>query len=282
MTNVDRFIVACRRRNLSPGTIATRVHNLALFDAWAPRGIDRATAEDIEAFLDARRWHGKPIAPKTRYVWISHLASYYSWCVRRGLLSDDPTAMIDRPELEPSLPRPIDDDDLAAALASAGRQMHLWLLLAALGGLRIAEIAGLRAECIRGGSMRVIGKGRKERVVPAHPTLSAALDDWRGPRLGRMFLRPHGGAYSPAFASREVSLFFNGLGMPWTAHNLRHWFGTKTLESCGDLRVVQELMGHANPATTAIYTRVSIERSSVVVGGLVLPRVASAGASPAA
>lgn len=247
------------RRGLAESTIQRRCEALRLFEAHVG-DLRRATPEDIDAFLDARHGRHGRLAKRTRYCWISHLANFYAWAVDRELVDRDPTLRVDRPRLDRLLPHPISEGDLAMALEAAGTAMRAWLVLMAYGGLRVAEVAGLTADNILPdyGAIRVLGKGSKERVVPLHPLCVEALAVAGVPRSGFVFRRPRGGRWSPAAMSREVALFFQALGMTWTAHSLRHRFGSRLLDACGNLRTVQELMGHASPATTATYTQYNI------------------------
>lgn len=268
---VTTYLDACRRRNLAAGTIEKRRMVLTLLRAAvAPmRPID-ATTTQLEAFVDGRSWHGKPVSATTRYNYVSHLSAFYTWCVRKGHLAADPTASIDRPHIPSRLPRPIDDTDLSVALASADPLMVAWLQLGTLAGLRISEIAALRAENIVSGQLYVVGKGEKERVVPVHADLAATLASFSRTR-GPLFTRPMGGVWTPPQASRHVAEFFTDLSMPWRAHSLRHWFATHALDGGADLRTVQELLGHSSPTTTAIYTKVSSRAKLAAVDRIVLP-----------
>lgn len=253
------------RRHLAQGTIRRRqlVIRSVMREVGDPRDI---TADDLERWLDQRR-----LGPRARYGWISHLAAFYRWAQSRGHLAGDPTSQMIRPKLDRLLPRPIADDDLALALELAPTaEMRAWLTLMAYGGLRCMEVAGLdRANVIEShGVLRVLGKGRRERVVPMHPLVVEALHAHGLPRVGPVFRRPHGSPWPAAKVSRRVSLFFASIGVDATAHQLRHWFGTKVQSSCGDLRVTQELMGHATPSTTAGYAAFSDSAAASAVRAL--------------
>lgn len=103
----------------------------------------------------------------------------------------------------------------------------------------------------------MFGKGSKERIVPIHPLVTDTLHDWRIPKRGPVFTRPRGGPWLSRVLSREVGMFFEGLGIDAHFHMCRHRFGTMTYEACKDIRVVQELMGHESPDTTARYAAYS-------------------------
>jgi integrase/recombinase XerC len=236
------------------------------FGRWLdPRSFTAACEEDVQRFLDERR-----ISARTRYAYLSNLHCFYQCAIRCGLAVSDPTFTILRPKLPRYLPRPIGDGDLQVALATAGTVMRAWIVLGAYGGLRCAEIAKLqRGDVIEGERLlRIHGKGDKERFVPMHPEVEMALRVAGMPRSGPVFRRPRGGPFPPAMVSREISLFLRSVGIDATAHQLRHWFGTKTYQACRDIRVVQELLGHASPTTTAIYTAFSRDDAAAAVMAL--------------
>jgi len=260
------YLTSLRRRDLAPGTIQHRRNILLRLTQWmAPRTILDATTDDLERFLDRR-----PIGSRTRYCYISHLSAFYDWCVLQDLIATDPTTRIERPKLRQTLPRPISDGDLIVALQAPDHMMATWFHLAAYNGLRCAEIATLEGPDIDPSSMtlRVVGKGRKDRIVPMHPKVLMALQSWGIPRTGPVFRRPCGAHINGRRVSQQSSAYLAGLGINATMHQLRHWFGTKALEACGNLRAVQELLGHSSPATTAIYTKVAVTRLRSVVDAL--------------
>lgn len=262
MHEVAEFTRYMRRRDLAPATVYKRRRYLFAFAEWLDRPLFDATPDDIDRFLDSRH-----IGPRTRYCWLSHLHAFYAWAVDHDLTLTDPTVKLDRPKLRPLYPRPIAEADLDMAISHADRTMSAWLHLGAYAGLRCAEMAGLDATDVLESEMtlHVVGKGGKERLVPAHPRVLIALRSAGLPRSGPVFRRPRGGVWSPAAVSREIGAYFESLGIRGTAHQLRHRFATKALDATGDLRAVQELLGHANPQTTAIYTKVAVGRLRCVV-----------------
>jgi integrase/recombinase XerC len=244
---ITDYLRDLRRANLSRATVVRRRSCIFTLQRWLdPRSLGDATSDDLDRMLDERR-----VSPRTRYHWISHLHCFYAWGVARGHLPADPTATMIRPRLPKLLPRPIADADLEMALLCAQPTMRSWLCLAAFGGLRCAEIAGLDAADILPavGLIRVYGKGDKERMVPLHEHVACSL---RGAGVAK-----HGPLWTPvptpARLSQQANQFLSGLGIDDTMHSLRHWFGTKLYASSGDLRLTQELMGHASPTTTAQY-----------------------------
>lgn len=274
MSAIVDYETHLRRRNLSTATIRRRVPLLRAFDNWLDTPILEATTEAIESFLDSRRRAG----PRSRYHYISDFSCFYEWAVERELVEKNPAALIHRPKLARLLPRPISEADLEVALATARREMFVWLVLGAFAGLRVMEIAGLNTDDVDSdaGVLRIMGKGGKERLVDMHPLVEDALLAHGLPRRGAVFLRPRGGRWQPEGITIEISAFFDDLGMPWTAHNLRHRFATK-INQVGGLRVTQELMGHENVNTTAIYTAVSRVEARTAVLALPVPVAASSG-----
>ena len=124
------------------------------------------------------------------------------------------------------------------------------LSLAAFGGLRVAEIAGLdRDDIIEAkGLVRVRhGKGDKERIVPLHPDVLTALRVLPMPRCGPIFVRPHGGKFPPNRLGVVVARYLRDLSIDATAHQLRHWFATSVYAATHDIRVTQEFLGRSRP-----------------------------------
>lgn len=257
------------RRGLLPSTVDKRTRSIRRWveyvgDPWA------ATPEDVERFLDS-----KHLSARTRYWWVSCLHGFYAWAIRAGHTDRDPTANIARPRLRRTLPRPISDADLGMAIRMAPPMIRAWICLGALSGLRCIEISRLDREHILESHdppmIRVLGKGDKERMVPLHPDTWDALRALGLPKRGPLFTGPHGVRLSATVVSRRGSEFFDSVGIPATMHQLRHWFGTRTYQATKDLRTVQELLGHASPSVTAIYTAWDQASGVAAVGRLRLP-----------
>lgn len=263
-TLLGRYRTYLRRKGLAASTIDRYLTDLKAFERWLD-GCPWAevTPDLIELFLDQRR-----VSRRTRYRWISEIHSLYSWAVTRREVPVDPTVMIDRPRLHRLLPRPIDDDDLATAIDQAGPMMRAWLCLAAYGGLRCAEIASLDRAGLQPHTMRVIGKGGTERVVPLHPKLKEALAGVNLARSGPVFRTKTGKPFSPKAISRRVAHYLEAIGVDATAHQARHSFGSRAYRASRNLRAVQELMGHADPSTTAGYAAVTADDLAGVVEAL--------------
>lgn len=269
---LGEFLADGRRRNLRPGTLTQKRYALRrLARHLHPTGLLDATSDDLNAFLD------RLDKPEARATELSHLRSFYKWCVIAGLLDIDPTARLVRPKVPRRLPRPIPDGDLHMALELAPERVRPMLMLAAYAGLRACEIANLRAEDVMWANdppMLVVtdGKGGHQGAVPLSPTLEPVLRSL--PSRGWLFPRLDGkaGPVKPHLVSKLCNLFLHDVGIDHTLHTLRHWFGTQTLRvNGGNLRQTQELMRHQSPVSTAIYTWVNPVEAAETVGALPVP-----------
>lgn len=250
-----RFETHQHRRGLRPKTIEIR--RRFLHDFLSHLDPFELTSGDIDAWLDARH-----LANRSRVAYLSHIGVFFSWLNSEGLRADNPAAKIQRPRLPRLLPRPASDADLERALRLASPRMRAWLLLASYEGFRCFEIAGLRREAILDGEdppLLVVedGKGGAQRVVPLNPIVLNALQAYGLPARGPVFRVRGGDPIDAASVSSMVSKFMAKHRIPTSAHNYRHWFGTHVYRQTRDLRLVQSLMGHADPNTTAGYVAIN-------------------------
>lgn len=252
---VAQHLAHCRRRNLRPGTVKQRRYALSRLRRWLdPVDLLEATTDDLVAFLD------RHIGAEARATETSHLKGFYSWAHRAGLVDEDPSLDVVRPRVARRLPRPIPTDELHQALDAAPDRVRPWLMLAAYCGLRAHEIAGLRREDVldrREPAVLVVvdGKGGKQRVVPMPDDLLEDFRRWDVPARGPMWRKQDGtnAPMPPHLVSKLCNNHLHGLGIGQTLHTLRHWYGTAVYQSTNDLRLTQDLMGHASPVTTAGY-----------------------------
>jgi integrase/recombinase XerC len=210
---------------------------------------------------------------------VSHARQFYAWTVDYGLAETNPAARLPVPQLGRRLPRPIGEDPLMSALACAPPRIRPWLVLAGWAGLRAKEISMLRRENVLNTArppVLIIGKdatkGRRERVIPMSPFVRAELapllpgSGWVFPRLDG---RP--GPNAPGLVSRRCNDHLHDCGITETLHQLRHRFGTGTYHVVRDLRVVQELLGHSSPVSTAGYAAFDNADAMAAVEGLPVP-----------
>lgn len=267
------YRIALDRRGYIPRSTEKRLVRLVTFARWmAPRALNEATRADVKAFLDKRRTRdGHKVASKTLYGWISNLHSFYAWALIEGLAVVDPTPDVVRPRIRNTLPRPIATGDLDFALRAASPQFRAMLSLAAFAGLRCQEIAGLDREDILESKGLILvrhGKGGKERLVPLHRDVLTALRSLPMPETGRLFERPMGGRHTPETMSIEINRYLRALNIDATAHQLRHWFATELYANTHDLRLTQDLLGHAHSQTTAGYVAWSRVDAAATISSL--------------
>jgi integrase/recombinase XerD len=204
--------------------------------------------------------------------------SFHRFCLREGLTDHDPAAGVVRPRLPRALPHPLTQAEVADLLAAPaegtapGLRDRALLELLYGAGMRVSEATSLDVDDLDldAAGVRVLGKGGKEREVPlgsfAREALSAYLTAGR-PALasartrGALFLNVRGGRLSRQSVARLVAGYARSAGIERSVspHDLRHSFATHLLDGGADVRVVQELLGHASVATTQIYTLVTAE-----------------------
>jgi integrase/recombinase XerD len=209
---------------------------------------------------------------------LSSVRSFHRFLVREGVSAGDPAAGVTQPKLPRSLPRPLSVDEIRRLLEApdtrtpAGARDRAILELLYGAGLRISELTGLDVDDVdlEEGSARVLGKGGKERDVPvgryAREAVSSYLTrvrpEFASTRSGSaLFLNQRGGRLTRQSCARMLAAHARSAGIEphVSLHTLRHSFATHLLEGGADVRVVQELLGHASVATTQIYTLVTKE-----------------------
>jgi integrase/recombinase XerD len=273
-------------RGLAPATI--RAYRGDLDDFAAARDTTRRWADGPDAalgYLAARTRRGRRIdpglAPTSLRRRAAAIRGFYRFAFGEGLITTDIAAHLDLPRMPRLLPETLTRDEterlLGAAPADAGLDRALLELLYAA-GLRISEALRLDLEDVSldGAFVRVIGKGDRERLVPVGELALDALRAWLdGPRRalvaahhvapvrgGPLFLGRSGRrlARQQAWAIVKRAAAVAGLSGKVSPHTLRHSFATHLLEGGADLRIVQELLGHASISTTQLYTHVTGER----------------------
>lgn len=247
-----------RAAGRSTSTIRDRRRALLHADRTLPWGLDESDEDEIAAYLANDEW-----ATWTRYTYWGHLAGFYAWAATRRYLTLDPMADMPRPKQGQVIPKPCTDAELALALTAPAQPWRTAVMLAAYAGLRCGEIANARREDIVDFRLRVLGKGGKVRVVPISDHLWPAIAEVKS---GHLVTRK-GEPITPAQLTRDQRSAFRRLGLPdsFHLHGARHWFATRVLQSGADIRVVQELLGHASLQTTQGYTAVTDERMAAAV-----------------
>lgn len=241
------------------------------------------TMDELTAWLANEDWAGE-----TRKSARASVAGFYRWAVDSDRITEraNPARKLPPVNVESTLPRPAPDKVLQAALWFANDRDKLMLMLAGFGGLRRAEIARVHPGDFdwETGELVVKGKGRRERRVPVHPQLAAAVRrELELRRVGK-----HGSGYRYTSNLAPDAYLFPGtkadhvtadtvgrileqlLAGPWTGHTLRHRFATAAYAAERDIRAVQELLGHSKPETTARYvaTPTEAKRTAVLAAGV--------------
>ncbi|WP_029011036.1 tyrosine recombinase XerC [Azospirillum halopraeferens] len=279
-------------KGVSPHTLAAYVGDVAVFLAFlteyrgAPPSLNDLgdlRAMDFRAWLARRAGDGLCAASRARAL--AAVRNLFRWLDRSGRLHNPAIASLATPRAKRPMPRPLSEADAATLLDAAGeeadapwvgaRDRALFTVLYGC-GLRIAEALGLtRRDAPLGDTLRVLGKGRKERIVPVLPAVNEAVRAYldlcphrHGPD-GPLFTGVRGGPLNPAIAQRRMQHLRRLLGLPDTAtpHALRHSFATHLLAGGGDLRAIQDLLGHASLSTTQRYTDVENEQLFTVYAG---------------
>ncbi|MCH8626977.1 tyrosine recombinase XerC [Arsenicicoccus piscis] len=283
---VAQFVLHLEReRGRSAHTVRAYAGDLRLLEAFAERrGIDdlgAVTLADLRSFLAEQSSAGAARSTISRRS--AAVRTFYAWATRLGLIERDPALRLAAPKRQRSLPGVLDQGqagallDVAAVAADDDDAVHLrdraMLELLYATGIRVSELAGIDIDDLDDGSrtVRVLGKGAKERTVPYGVPAQRAIDAWlaRGrpqvvqPGSGpALFLGRRGRRVDPRQVRSAVhSLLAHIPNAPDLGpHGLRHSAATHLLDGGADLRVVQELLGHSSLSTTQIYTHVSVDR----------------------
>jgi integrase/recombinase XerD len=276
------WLVAERGR--AANTVVAYRRDLLAYTQWlGGRALSEVDAATIESYVVALRADGKAPASVARAV--VAVRSLHRFLVDEGMASVDPGAAVETPRVPRGLPKALREDEVEALLSSVvgfdpfARRDRALLEVLYGAGLRISELVGLSLGDldIEGGSLRAFGKGAKERIVPLVGMAQEAMREWLTPsgrgalepqRWARrgdaeaVFLNARGGRLGRQGAWGIVRRYGDrvGLGEKLSPHVLRHSCATHLLDHGADIRVVQELLGHASISTTQVYTRVSAER----------------------
>ncbi len=272
-------------RRASPHTLAAYGRDLAFFldfltehlgELPSLAAVDRLVPADFRAYLARRA--ADDLARSSLARELSVLRGFVRFLKRRGLASTAALTALRGPKLPAGVPKPLGIEDALATVSAAGelipgnwqgkRDTAVLALLYGC-GLRLSEALGLRrGEAPFGDMLMVLGKGRKERLLPVLPAVRAAVADYLEAcpyaldKDGPLFVGARGGPLSPRLVQRRMEALRGILGLPQSAtpHALRHSFATHLLAGGGDLRAIQELLGHASLSTTQRYTAVDTER----------------------
>ena len=272
-------------RGRSANTLAAYRRDLVGYTGWlAEQGLRLRTVDrgDLDRFVNARRSSGS--APSSVARQLAAIRMLHRFLAEEGVRADDPAADVEGVRVPAGIPHPLSEDEVASLLAAAvgsdpvsKRDRALLEFLYATGA-RISEACGLSlADLDRDHRVvRLFGKGSKERIVPFGRVAAAAMDEWltegrehlepvRWARRGdqeAVFLNTRGARLTRQAAWAVVRRYGEVVGVAdrLSPHVLRHSCATHLLDHGADLRIVQEMLGHASISTTQVYTKVSQER----------------------
>jgi integrase/recombinase XerC len=276
-------------RRLSSHTVSAYRHDLLTLTAFCERrAVKRWGALNnfqVRAFAAAE--HAGGIAPRSIQRRLSAVRSFYEYLMREGAVKNNPALDVRAPKIKKRLPATLDADQMGRLLdfraddtLSARDKAMMELFYSS--GLRLSELVGLDVSAVdlQDRTVRVLGKGDKTRIVPVGRHAIAALKKWleqraglaqkdpgaASPHLGAMFIGKSGRPLSVRAVQLRVGTWARrqGLTMHVHPHMFRHSFATHLLESSGDLRGVQELLGHADISTTQVYTHLDFQHLASV------------------
>ena len=271
-------------RHLSPLTVAANRRDLGHFMQSLSGQQDHAISAikelDIRTYLMQRSAQGSAAKSLARYR--SHLKNFFAYCLQQHpeLLPNNPVELVSTPKIKRNLPEALDVDTLFRLLdikdnSEIAIRDKALLELFYSSGLRLSEISGLQWHDLQldEGMVRVLGKGNKERLVPIGKLAKQALLNWQPIALlwnmsevPYVFISKRGGQLKNRSIQARVKYWAQQQGL-WERvypHLLRHSFASHMLESSGDLRAVQEMLGHADLSTTQIYTHLNFQHLAQV------------------
>ncbi|MBU0718631.1 MAG: tyrosine recombinase XerC, partial [Planctomycetes bacterium] len=243
------------------------------------REVDTERVKSFLAFLSTQSYSKSTIARK-----LATLRSFYKFCLRRGYVKAHPLASIRTPKQDKRLPRYLEIDEINKLLSTPddntllGARDKAMLEVLFSTGVRVSELVDLNFVDVdfAGGTIRVRGKGKKQRTTPVGPTAINAIQkylelrraDARSARFDQeaLFVNKHGQRLSTRSVRRKLDKYLVECGLDPTIspHTLRHSFATHMLNNGADLRSVQELLGHQSLSTTQVYTHLTTPRLKAV------------------
>ncbi|GLK87552.1 tyrosine recombinase XerC [Pseudomonas turukhanskensis] len=282
---LDAYLQHLRsERQMSPHTLdAYQRDLLKLLQLCEKQGVASWAKLDVRHLRSfVARLHQQGLSARSLARLLSATRGLYSYLIGEGVCQHDPATGVAPPKRERRLPRTLDADRTSQLLDGAveddfiGLRDQAMLELFYSSGLRLAELAGLNLQQLDlpGGLVEVFGKGSKTRVLPLGRKAREALENWlpqralAGPADDAVFVSAKGRRLGPrAIQLRVGQAGVRELGQHLHPHMLRHSFASHMLESSQDLRAVQELLGHADIATTQIYTHLDFQHLATVYDG---------------
>ncbi|MBK6676981.1 MAG: tyrosine recombinase XerC [Rhodocyclaceae bacterium] len=280
-TSVDSFLdELAHQRRASPHTLAAYGHDLARLTGLAGEcSLSGLAPHQLRRFV--MQLHGQGLAAGSLARTLSAWRAYYRWLAKRGAVARNPCDGLRAPKRAKALPKALSIDQTQALLDAPAEALlevrdKAMFELFYSSGLRLAELVGLDLGGnldLAEGTVTVTGKRGKTRVVPLGAKAAAAIRAWldRRPTLAAadeaaLFVGRRGNRLNPRTVERRLDAWAKraGVGLHVHPHMLRHSFASHLLQSSGDLRAVQEMLGHANIGTTQIYTHLDFQHLTKV------------------
>jgi integrase/recombinase XerC len=280
--DIDAFLAHLRGRHYSPRSVDLYAGDLArLARCAAERAPEALHPQDLRRCLAGL--HAQGYAASSLARMLSAWRSFYAWLGRQGRVPANPCAGLRPPKGARRLPHTLSPDEMQRMLGASdagapdaplARRDRAMFELMYSSGLRLAELVGLDLGDLSRdtGEVTVTGKGRKTRIVPVGRQALAALDDWLAVRhqLARderaLFVGARGARIAPRVVQAQLGrlALARGIAQRVHPHALRHSFASHLLQSSGDLRAVQEMLGHASLSTTQVYTHLDYQHLAQV------------------
>ena len=266
-------------RRLADLTIQHYRRDLDLLNELVGEGsLPQLRHADIRRFI--AQMHGKGLSAKSLARLLSAWRGFFDYAARHGHLKLNPADGVRAPKAAKHLPRSLSPDEACQLVAIAdetpwGKRDHALFELAYSCGLRVSELVGLDIDSVDTHSReaRVLGKGSKTRIVPVGNPALSAIAKWLavrktlpGAHLPALFLGPRGNRLSVRMVQTRIKLWATRQGIDASVHPhmLRHSFASHLLQSSGDLRAVQEMLGHSSIASTQVYTHLDFQHLAKV------------------
>ena len=260
-------------RGMSPNTVASYSHDAEeLLEFCKGLSVKEISTEKVVEFLGGMTDRG--VSKRSQARVLSSLRSFFSWCIEEGEIESDPCARIDMPKLGKYIPSVLSVEEVTRIIESVtpegekGKRDRAILEVLYGCGLRVSEAASLRISGIwfKEGFVSIVGKGDKQRLVPLGETASDAIKAYLEERPAPadrsfsdvLFLNHRGRPLSRVsiFKLVKTQAMAAGIDKEISPHTFRHCFATHLIENGADLRLVQEMLGHASILTTEIYTHI--------------------------
>ncbi len=260
-------------RGMSPNTVASYSHDAEeLLEFCKGLSVKEISSEKVVDFLG--RMTDRGVSKRSQARVLSSLRSFFSWCIEEGEVESDPCARIDMPKLGKYIPSVLSVEEVTRIIESVtpegekGKRDRAILEVLYGCGLRVSEAASLRISGIwfKEGFVSIVGKGDKQRLVPLGETASDAIKAYLEERPAPadrsfsdvLFLNHRGRPLSRVsiFKLVKTQAMAAGIDKEISPHTFRHCFATHLIENGADLRLVQEMLGHASILTTEIYTHI--------------------------